>query len=67
MGLGKHKRNAGGQFRKERGDSLAKNLRKDYPEFNNIRGDARLDTLRKRFGVESIDDVRKALRNEGKK
>lgn len=65
MPLGKHQRNEDGQFRKERGDSLAKNLRKDYPEFNNVRGDARLDTLRKRFGVESIDDVRKALRKKG--
>ena len=41
---------------------MAKNLRQDYPEFENVRGDTRLDTLRKRFGVDSLDGVRKALR-----
>lgn len=62
MALGKHQRTSKGSFRKERGDSLAKNLRQDYPEFENVRGDTRLDTLRKRFGVDSLDGVRKALR-----
>jgi hypothetical protein len=67
MALGKHQRNKDGEFRKERGDSLAKNLRQTYPEFENVRGDTRLDTLRKRFDAESIDDVRRALRNQGSK
>ncbi len=62
MALGKHQRTSKGRFRKERGDSLARNLRQDYPEFETVRGDTRLDTLRKRFGVDSIDDVRKELR-----
>jgi hypothetical protein len=64
MALGKHQKTSKGRFRKERGDSLAKNLREDYPEFGKVRGDTRLDTLRKRFDVESIEDVRKALRKQ---
>jgi hypothetical protein len=64
MALGKHQRNQDGRFRRERGDSLAKNLRQDYPEFEKVRGDTRLDTLRKRFDVDSLDDVRKALRKQ---
>lgn len=62
MALGKHQRTNEGTFRRERGDSLAKNLRQDYPEFKKVRGDTRLDTLRDRFGVDSLDGVRKALR-----
>jgi hypothetical protein len=64
MALGKHERTSTGRCRKERGDSLAKNLRQDYPEFENVRGDTRLDTLRKRFGVGSVDDIRTALRKQ---
>ena len=62
MPLGKHQRTKPGTFRRERGDSLAKNLREEYPEFSKVRGDTRLDTLRERFDVASVDDVRKALR-----
>ena len=64
MALGKHERTKEGRFRRERGDSLAENLRQDYPEFEKVRGDTRLDTLRNRFGVDSLDDVRKALRKQ---
>jgi hypothetical protein len=64
VALGKHQRPKRGRFRRERGDSLAKNLREDYSEFEKVRGDTRLDTLRKRFDVDSLDDVRKALRKQ---
>lgn len=64
MALGKHQRTAKGTYRRERGDSLAKNLRQEYPEFNKVRGDTRLDTLRERFGVDSLDAVRRALRKQ---
>jgi hypothetical protein len=64
MALGKHQKTSKGRFRQERGDSLAKNLRQDYPEFEKVRDDTRLDTLRKRFAADSLDDVRKALRKQ---
>jgi hypothetical protein len=64
MGLGEHERDKDGRFRRERGDSLAKNLRETYPEFAKVRGDTRLDTLRKRFGVESVEEVRRAPRKQ---
>jgi len=55
MPLGKHQKTGKGQFRCERGDSLAKNLAQDYPEFRNVPPNTRLDTLRKRFDVDSLD------------
>ncbi len=67
MPLGKHTRTQAGTFRRERGDSLAKNLREDYPEFDHVHGSTRLDTLRDRFGVDSLNGVREALREESKK
>lgn len=63
MALDKHKRTSGGTYRRERGDALAKNLRGTYPEFKKVHGSTRLDTLRDRFGVDSINDVRKHLRD----
>jgi hypothetical protein len=62
MPLGKHERTQSGTFRRERADSLAKNLREDYPEFNKVNGNTKLGTLKERFGVDSINDVRQALR-----
>jgi hypothetical protein len=64
MALGKHLRTNEGTFRRERGDSLAKNLRQDYSEFDHVHGSTRLDTLKQRFGVDSLNKVREALRNE---
>jgi hypothetical protein len=64
MALGKHQKTSKGRFRRERSDSLAKNLRQEYPEFKKVRGDTKLGTLRDRFGVESLDEVRKALRKQ---
>jgi hypothetical protein len=64
MPLGKHSRTQEGTFRKERGDSLAKNLRKDYPEFKKVHGSTRLDTLKDKLNVDSLNGVRKALRKD---
>ena len=64
MALGKHSRDDNGQFRRERGGSLAKNRRQDYPEFGNVHGSTRLDTLKERFGVDSLNKVREALRDD---
>lgn len=64
MGLPHHKRTEEGVFRRERADSLAKNLRKDYPEFYKVRGDTKLGALKKESGATSIAGVRKYLRKE---
>lgn len=62
MPLGKHSKNESGRIRKERSDSLAGNLATDYPEFKDINPRTKLGTLEKKLGVESLDQVRKALR-----
>lgn len=62
MPLPEHKRTEEGAFRRERGDSLAKNLRQDYPEFNKVRSDTKLETLRQESGEDSINGVRSWLR-----
>ncbi len=64
MALPQHSRTISGNFRQANGTELAKNLRKDYPEFNKVRSDTKLETLRDRFGVTSINDVRTALRKQ---
>jgi len=51
-----------GTFRRERGDSLAKNLRQEYPEFEKVNGNTKLSTLKERFDATSLKDVREALR-----
>ena len=65
MPLGKHSRNQDGTFRRERSDSTAGKLRGTYPEFNNVRSDAKLGNIKKSHGLPAdapINDVRKALR-----
>lgn len=62
MALGKHERTQAGTFRRERSDSLAKNLREEYPEFNKVHGSTKLGTLKSRFGADSLNEVREALR-----
>jgi hypothetical protein len=64
MALGKHKKTEEGRLRKERGDSLAKNLAGDYPEFKSVSGNTKLATLRKKFDVDSLNGVRKALKQQ---
>lgn len=67
MALGKHTRTSQGTFRRERSDSLAKNLRKDYPEFEHVHGSTKLGTLKDRLGVDSLNKVREELRRENNK
>jgi hypothetical protein len=67
MPLGKHSRTEKGTFRRERGDSTAGTLRKDYPEFSNVRSDAQLKNIKKDLGLPPdapISTVRKALRDK---
>ena len=62
MALGKHERTESGQFRRERSDSLVKNLKKEYPEFEHINGHTKLGTLMEELDADSLNGVRKALR-----
>ncbi len=65
MPLPKHSRNANGAFRRELNDSLAGNLRKDYPEFEEFRSEAKLGNIKKQLGLAgdaSVNSVRKAIR-----
>ena len=67
MPLGKHSRTEKGTFRRERSDSTAGTLRKDYPEFNNVRADAKLGNIKKDLGLAHdapLSDVRSGLRNK---
>ena len=67
MPLDKHSRTEKGSFRRERSDSKAGTLRKDYPEFSNVRADAKLGNIKKNLGLPAdapISKVRKELRKE---
>jgi len=64
MPLGKHERTQSGRFRKERADSLAKNLRQEYPEFENVHGSTKLGTLKRELDADSLNEVRRKLRDE---
>jgi hypothetical protein len=64
MSLPKHQRTQKGTFRRERADSLIKNLKKEYPELNDINGNMKLGTLRDRLGVETLDQALKKLRDK---
>jgi hypothetical protein len=66
MSLPKHTRTGKGTFRRERGDSLAKHLRTDYPEFAAVHGNKQLRNVKQDLGLPtdaSINRVRKALRD----
>lgn len=67
MKLGKHSRTEAGTFRKERSDSLVKNLKQEYPEFKDVHGSTKLGTLKEKFDVDSLNGVREALRKENDK
>ncbi len=62
MPLGRHQHTKHGGYRRERGDSLAGNLAKDYPEFRHVDRRTKLETLRRRFDVDSLNKVRQQLR-----
>ena len=62
MPLPKHTRNENGEFRRERADSLLKNLKKEYKSLEPFNGNMQLGTLRDKFGADSLDDVLKAIR-----
>jgi hypothetical protein len=63
-GLDGRERLKDGRIHEKRGDTLVKNLKLEYPEFADINGHTELGTLKKQFGVESLDAVRRALRKK---
>ena len=65
MALGKHTRTPKGRIRRERSDSTAGTLRRDYPEFSSVRSDAKLGNIKRNLGLPPdapINAVRKELR-----
>lgn len=67
MPLSQHQRNQDGSFRRERNDSTAGSLRKDYPEFSRFRSDAELGNIKDKLGLPEdagINTVRKVIRRE---
>ena len=64
MPLGKHSRNQDGSFRKERSDSLVKNLREDYPQLNGINGNTKLGTLQEKYDTDSLSGVLKGIQDD---
>ena len=60
-GLDNRMRDANGEIRKKRGDTLVGTLRQTYGEdfAKGHRADMRLDTLLKRVGADSLDDLLK--------
>lgn len=54
---GKRSRNADGQLRQKRGDTHVGTIEKQYGVDFGVRSDMRLDTLLKREGVESLDEL----------
>ena len=59
VGLDGRSRDANGEIREKRGDTLVRTLRETYgPEFaKGVRGDARLDTLRERASGQSLSKI----------
>ena len=58
-GLDNRMRDSDGEIRKKRGDTINKNLPVPVPEYS---PNAKLDTMRKETGQESVEDVREAAK-----
>ncbi len=61
MALGKHTKTEKGTIRRERGDALMKNLAKEYPALEQFNPSMKLETLRNKLGVNSLDQALKVL------
>ncbi len=67
MPLPEHTRNKDGTIHRERNDSQAGNLSKDYSEFEKYRSDKELGNIKKELGLPkdaSINTVRKEIRKQ---
>lgn len=60
--LGKHEKTESGRFRKERRDSLVKNLKEEYSELNEFHGNTKLGSLLDEYGVDSLSQLLKELK-----
>lgn len=60
-GLDGRQRDANGEIRQKRGDTLVRTLRKEYGEdfAKGVRSDARLDTVLERTGANSLSELLK--------
>ncbi len=67
IGLDQRTRDDDGEIRQKRGDTLVRTLREIYgPSFApGVRSDMRLDTLRDRFGSESLSEMLKPAPRRG--
>ena len=57
-------RNQDGTWREKRADTKVENLKKEYPEFSGINGNTHLGTLKEKFNTDSLDGVRRALKDD---
>lgn len=64
MPIPNRSRDKNGEWREKRADTKVENLKADYPEFRDINGNMHLGTLKEKYGVDSLDAVRRALRND---
>ena len=55
-------RDDNGELRQKRGDTLVGNIEREYDVDFDVRSDMRLDTLRQRTGLTSIEDLLKSAR-----
>ena len=64
-GLDGRQRDANGEIRHKRGDTLVRTLRKEYGEdfAKGVRSDARLDTVLERTGATSLSELLKKKQN----
>jgi hypothetical protein len=58
-------RDANGELRRKRGDTLVGNVEREYGVDFGVRSDMRLDTLRTQTGLTSIEDLLRNARRGG--
>lgn len=63
-GLDGRHRNEDGRIERKRGDAKVKNLKDDYPELGAFPDETTLGELRDRYGVDSLDALRRKLRGQ---
>lgn len=57
-------RNGDGELRQKRGDTRVGNIEREYDIDLGVRSDMRLDTLRQRTGLTSIEDLVRQARDK---
>jgi hypothetical protein len=64
-GLDNRERDENGRIREKSGAAKIKNLTDKYPELKAFSPDATLSGIRNRYGVQSLDEIRKLGREKG--